>query len=618
MKKTKTLVASLIALVLCFTMVIGTTFAWFTDSVTNTNTIITSGNVDVELWHCDFNGSLPIGFGYFEENGKQVDESTKLFLNVEGNDILWEPGASARETFRIKNVGSLAFKYEFRVKVLNKTTTLDDKSLTDVVKLQAVELEYLENNIPVGTDGVDDENVDFTNGYVIAGELLSGEYVDYFISLDWFSTENDNDYANLKMNVGIELVATQLTYENDGTGSDYDKNAQFPEITYVDKLDGEPSIAWYLENPEAEEFTLTSAEDFAGLQQLVDGTAAIPSDVADKITFPVTFVGQTITLNADIDLYKENENGEPISFDPIGSYRNDQAFKGVFDGNGHTISNLSQNTWALNNGYYYEDLGLGLFGLVEDATIKNLVIDGAEISGETAICGTVAACAYGDCTFEDITIKNAKVADYEYYAGGVVGWASGNHVYKNINIDESNVIAGQWGDFNNANGGIIGGVGGSAEILIKDSVVACRIDAFNDVTSAYEWYSYRNSGMIIGSTGKKGDNNIAIAPQLTCENVTVIYGDWANYHYCKFSAMKYPWVRVEAGTSTGVYSNPRYGHPIDANGNEVVDDNHVHNDGEAHNELIVFDQLYGGATDARNVTYGNPVHEGVTVIYYNK
>ena len=110
----------------------------------------------------------------------------------------------------------------------------------------------------------------------------------------------------------------------------------------------------------------------------------------------------------------------------------------------------------------------------------------------------------------------------------------------------------------------------------------------------------------------------AIAPNLTCENVTVIYGDWANYHYCQFNAMGYPWVRVEAGTSTGAYSNPRYGHPTDANGNEVVDENHTHNDGEKHNELIVFDQLYGGKTGDRYCTYGTATHAGVNVIYNNK
>jgi len=129
--------------------------------------------------------------------------------------------------------------------------------------------------------------------------------------------------------------------------------------------------------------------------------------------------------------------------------------------------------------------------------------------------------------------------------------------------------------------------------------------------------------MLIGDTGQKydpdGDNvGDAIAPNVTCENVTVTYGDWANYHYCEFRSSGYPFCRVEAGESTGAYGNARVGEYSDANGNKVVDDSHVHNDGEKHNELIVFDQLYGGETGDRYCTYGTATHPGVTVIYNNK
>lgn len=319
-----------------------------------------------------------------------------------------------------------------------------------------------------------------------------------------------------------------------------------------------------------------------------------------------TFEGRTVKLMADIEL--ENE-----LFEPIGSYRNDTAFKGIFDGQGHTIRNLSQNTWELDNGYYYGDLGLGLFGLVEDATIKNLTIDGAEISGESAICGAVAATAFGDCVFENITVKHANVADYQYYAGGIVGWASGNHQYVDCNLDETTTIAAQWGDFDNSTGGMIGGCSDSATILMKDCTVACRLDVYNDVTSSYQWYAYRRCGMLIGNSGQtqtRDGHTSAVAPQLTAENVTVIYGDWAHYHYCAFAGTSWPYVRVEAGISNSAYSNPRYGHPTDAAGNEVVDDNHVHNEGEDHFIHCDFNQLYGGGQGV----YGEPAHEGVTVI----
>ena len=236
MKKTNTLIASFVAIALCFTMLLGTTFAWFTDSVINTNTILTSGNIDVELWHCnDSKSDNGYGFGYNANNAEEVNGSTKLFLNVNGEDILWEPGAEVGENFRIKNVGSLALKYQFTIKALSKTTTVDGKALTDVIKLQAVELEFDENGVPVGS-GLYEEDINFANGYVISGDLLAG---DYHISLDWLSTENDNDYKNLKILLGVELVATQFSYESDGLGTGFDDGVAFPNVSYDVNLEND-------------------------------------------------------------------------------------------------------------------------------------------------------------------------------------------------------------------------------------------------------------------------------------------------------------------------------------------------------------------------------------------
>lgn len=369
----------------------------------------------------------------------------------------------------------------------------------------------------------------------------------------------------------------------------------------ADTWDGTVDTSWY--NDTDTEFMIMTAEQLAGFSKLVDEGK--------------TFESKTVKVGRNIDLLCDDENGESKCFNPIGSYRNDKAFKGTFDGLDHTISNMHQNTWALDNGYYYTDCGLGLFGLVEDGTIRNLTMDGASISGESAICGTVAACASGDCTFEKITISNCQVADYQYYAGGIVGWASGNHQYIGCKVEPTTIIAAQWGDFDNSTGGVIGGAGGTAEILMKDCQVACRIDAYNDVTSSYQWYAYRRCGMLIGNPGKinkVGQTTVAAAPQLTCENVTVTYGDWANYTYCEFAGTSWPYVRVQAGISNSAYSNPRYGHPTDANGNQVTNDNHVHNDGEDHQILCIFDQLYGGGQGV----YGTATHDGVTVIYNNK
>ena len=494
MAKTKkgiaSLIANIMAVIVCAATLAGSTFAWFSDSTESNGNIIASGLLDVNA--------------YWAEGTEDPDTANwKEFKDgAIFNYDKWEPGYVTAKQILVANEGTLAFKYNLRI-VPNGAYS----ELAEVIDV------YYMSNATMLTNRSDVENGVYVG--TLADLIADPDGAAYGVILPKGATPNSekevvdsvsitlvlkmqedlgNEYNDLSIGTDFDLkiFATQYSYEEDDFGSDYDEDVQLP-----DGWDGTASIAWFAENPDAEVFTLNGAEDLAGLAELVDGTAAMPADA--EITLPVSFENKTVKLERDVDLQATGVNGG--CFQPIGSYRSENAFTGVFDGQGHTIYNLTQNTWELDNGYYYGDLGLGLFGMVEDATIKNLTVDGAEISGESAICGTIAATAYGDCTFENITVKNANVADYQYYAGGIVGWASGNHIYKNCNIDETTNIAAQWGDFDNSIGGVIGGAGGEATILIEDCRVACRIDAYNDVTSSYQWYAYRRAGMLIGSTG---------------------------------------------------------------------------------------------------------------------
>jgi len=610
----RALLASGLSLILCVTTLLGSTFAWFTDAVEVKNNIIQSGNLDVALEYKND----------WADEWKIVDETSKIF----DESALWEPGHTEVAFLRVSNAGSLALKYNLNVNVYKDTPSTnvydEEFSLADYIEVgYYVQDEYnsgfnyADLLIPTmfGTREAALNNVTTAKLSADASiarsdaPVLPGEDTAQIVAMVVTMPTSVGNEANHKtgaaapsIEFGINLVATQLVHESDSFDNQYDADAEYPVIGAADEWDGTSDSSWY--NEESDEFIINTAEELAGLADLVDDGNS--------------FEGKTVKLGNDIDLYYVAEGGtEPVCFEPIGSYRKDTSFKGTFDGQGYTISNMSQNTWALNNGYSYGDLGLGLFGKVENSTIKDLTMDGASISGESALAGIVAGAAYGDMTFENITVTNSQAADYQYYSGGIVGWASGDHQYINCDVDASTTIAAQWGDFDNSTGGIIGGAGGSATIYLKDCDVACRIDAYNDVTSSYQWYAYRRCGMLIGDSGKTevvDGTTYAAAPQLTCENVTVTYGDWANYTYCEFAGTSWPYVRVQAGVSNSAYSNPRYGHPTDANGNEVVDDSHVHNDGEDHFILCEFDQLYGGGQGV----YGGNAHDGVTVIYNNK
>ena len=395
---------------------------------------------------------------------------------------------------------------------------------------------------------------------------------------------------------------------------------------------------------EADPFIIATAEQLAYFRNEVDAGN--------------TFEGKHVKLNANINL-------NDINFDPIGwGYDYDgfteggKTFNGTFDGNNKTIFGLYQNGWDLDpdkenySTYTYSMAGGGLFASVVDATIKNLTISGADIVFECVDMGVVCGYAQGNCTFDNISIINCTIQNYNRYTGGVVGEVSprynadgtpveytlengdvvkgGYHVFNNIKVDSTTTVSSLWGSFDTSLGGILGGKwdknGAETKVTMKKCNVACTIDAFNDVTSAYQWYAYRRAGMLIGNTEQSADHK-ALADFLTCEDVYVYYGEWNNYHYCEFTNQSgsenaswqnnYPWVRVESGLSCNAYSNPRYGHPI-INGTNVVDSIHSHQTGDDCMVSLPFAQLYGGGQGV----YGATEHEGVsegayTVTYVN-
>ena len=146
-------------------------------------------------------------------------------------------------------------------------------------------------------------------------------------------------------------------------------------------------------------------------------------------------------------------------------------------------------------------------------------------------------------------------------------------------------------------------------VVIKNSTVACRLDVYNDATSNYQWYNYRTAGMVVADVRDNHtvDGRTEANPErVTCENVKVIFGDWANYHYCESASYgtpsyagegEYKFKRVEAGLGYG--------------GVDISACNHAAN--ETHNELIKFDFLFG-ARDGKGI-YGVSSFEGVTVDY---
>jgi len=104
MKNTKrSFLYSVLSLVLCISMLMGTTYAWFTDNANSSNNIITSGNLDIEMYWTD---DMTSG----EWNNAENDSAGAVFAYDN-----WEPGYTEVRYIKIVNAGSLAFRYRMTI-----------------------------------------------------------------------------------------------------------------------------------------------------------------------------------------------------------------------------------------------------------------------------------------------------------------------------------------------------------------------------------------------------------------------------------------------------------------------------------------------------------------------
>ena len=364
--------------------------------------------------------------------------------------------------------------------------------------------------------------------------------------------------------------------------------ASFSEIAIVNNTDnaweGELDYTWY--DASKTKLTIANAEQLAALSAIVGGMKKVTGRVDGKYTYSDeiiqdSFTGKTITLLADINLGdKESENKEDIIFYPIGYWNNEgtyerkpveerkeavssgfYTFEGTFDGNGHTIENFYQNTWEMkgdHNWYsaiteqYYRD-GMGLFGRLYKATVKNLTVKNFSSDGEIATTGVIAAYADG-ATFENISIFNCNPRVYNIGNGGIVGcvgWyakdAGLKTTFKNITVDNSNKISALWGSYDVACGGIVGQYyptsgQSSAEYPVNGGIyfenchVSAQMDVYNDVCANYQYYAYRYTGMLIGSVRENVTIDGRVYPKMdgiTAKDCTVHFGTWNDYYYCE-------------------------------------------------------------------------------------
>ena len=199
----RALLTSVMALVMCVVMLVGTTFAWFTDTASTSVNKIEAGKLDVDM--VDANGDSLVG----KTLSWQKADAGK------SQEVLWEPGATYDlNAFRIVNKGNLALKYEITVNgVKGSSKLLEAIDFTAKANGNEVKLDSLKGAILPGTatTATGDEMIGQTDLITISGTMKTGA---------------GNEYQGLTIDgVSITVVATQYTYEYDSNGKTYDETA---------------------------------------------------------------------------------------------------------------------------------------------------------------------------------------------------------------------------------------------------------------------------------------------------------------------------------------------------------------------------------------------------------
>ena len=214
-KQTKrALLTSIMALVMCVVMLVGTTFAWFTDTASTNVNKIEAGKLDVQL---------------LDKGGNDLEGKTLNWVKAEGGknqQVLWEPGCSYDlESFKIKNNGNLKLKY----KVLINGLTGNAELLNAIDFTVAVAGPALTPKD--GTPTVSTSTVAALNSF--EGTLDAGAETGLITITGKMRTDAGNTYQGKTIDgIAITVYAAQMTGEYDSSVNNYDEDATY-DYTFV-------------------------------------------------------------------------------------------------------------------------------------------------------------------------------------------------------------------------------------------------------------------------------------------------------------------------------------------------------------------------------------------------
>lgn len=212
----RALILSALSLLACVSMLVGSTFAWFTDSVTSSGNKIQAGKLDVQLF-------MDMGDGYEEitnESASIFDMINNKAQNVNA-DTLWEPGKTQVAYLKIVNAGNLALKYTVALKVYDV-----EKDLYEVMEYAITpDAEY---GTVTAWDANNGEAVVLGTQTVTENDVVMAPGAEHKFALSIHMLEEaGNEYQEGKLNFDLTVLAGQANVEADSFGPDYDKYAEY-------------------------------------------------------------------------------------------------------------------------------------------------------------------------------------------------------------------------------------------------------------------------------------------------------------------------------------------------------------------------------------------------------
>lgn len=251
-KNTKrALLISFITLLLCFSMLIGSTYAWFADSVSSANNVIRAGMLDVSI---EYKSN-------WSDAWTPVDENTKIFKD----GALYEPGYTEVVYLRVANTGTLALKYLLSLNIANETGSKnvdgEEFKLSDFLQIGT----YVQNEY---RNGINDADVRMPSMFGTSEAALStielcklseanaairenapilpGEDTAQIVAIVLTMPDEDGFGAEVNtmrgeeppsIELGLRLVATQYAYESDSFDDRYDSVVDQPTVHEIHNLE---------------------------------------------------------------------------------------------------------------------------------------------------------------------------------------------------------------------------------------------------------------------------------------------------------------------------------------------------------------------------------------------